>query len=339
MTLKFQVSEEGDGSFLEPEEVIDHTIEAFDTLLDDYDCNAISQKTYVSGLEQSIQSSPEFIDAYAHLANFYLASGKPKKALDIALRGLGVAHRLIPEGFHGQVSWGHFENRPYLRAMHAAVLAYVRLKKHVDAVQLIDRMLILNPNDNQGVRWLLGSEALSAKNYKVATHSFIAEARSYPPYHYELAYLHILHARWVEAATALRRGFHANLYIAEMIAGYFAPISLRVWHGGNLAEPETAKSYMEIYGERWDKRPDAVLFVRWLFNHSKVLSERAAILDCKERLKWERDVTARVKIVAEEQGLLSAIDDELSREIIVKQTNREGHSIDPWMDGFMRSAS
>lgn len=52
------------------------------------------------------------------------------------------------------------DNRPFLRALHGVALAHARLRRHRDAAAMMERLLAYNPNDNQGVRYLLGSEYL-----------------------------------------------------------------------------------------------------------------------------------------------------------------------------------
>lgn len=116
-----------------------------------------------------------FFDVHACIATHWHRQCKPKKALDAALLGLSISNRLIPEGFGGRIEWAHLDNRPYLRAMHVALLSYMRLRRHKDAVTLIELMLARNPNDNQGVRYLLGSEALRANDYDHARTLFEKE--------------------------------------------------------------------------------------------------------------------------------------------------------------------
>lgn len=268
---------------------------------------------------------------YAHIASHWHRQGKPKKALDAALLGLRVSNRLIPEGFAGRIEWGHLDNRPYLRAMHVALLSYMRLRRHKDAVTRIELMLARNPNDNQGVRYLLGSEALRAGDYDRAQAAYEAEADSYPPYFYELALCHMLREDWVAAATALRRGFAANLYIAEILGGNPNPVPLAIWHGTDLAEPEIAHDYMQMYGTLWHSQPDSFAFTRWLFNHPKVLAERVAILKCQEDLLWESDGGIREEIVTRKTELIDLIDDSLSAAIVTKrQEQRSRATIWPW---------
>lgn len=67
------------------------------------------------------------------------------------------------------------------------MLAYVRLRRHKDAVTLIDKMLAHNPNDNQGSRYLLRSEVLRGGDKERAVNIFDEYADDYPPYCYEVA--------------------------------------------------------------------------------------------------------------------------------------------------------
>ena len=51
--------------------------------------------------------------------------------------------------------WGHVDNRPFLRCMHGYGLCLWRLGRLDEAARVFDRMLWLNPSDNQGVRCLI----------------------------------------------------------------------------------------------------------------------------------------------------------------------------------------
>ena len=51
--------------------------------------------------------------------------------------------------------WGLFDNRPFLRCMHGSGLCFWRLGRERATATLFERMLWLNPADNQGIRFLL----------------------------------------------------------------------------------------------------------------------------------------------------------------------------------------
>jgi len=328
--LQFNV-QEGTGVFIYPNERLSPLLDEFDELLDSYQSGEMKTGRYVAELSRLIVQEPDFIDLHAHLSFSFYKQDKPKKALDAALAGLAIGNRFIPEGFDGLIEWHSLGNRPFLRAMHGAVLAYVRLRKHRDATILMNKMLAYNPNDNQGVSCLLGSEMLRSGDRYQAEKVFSEYADSYPPYFYELALTHILKSHWVEAATALRQGFSENSYISEILCGNPCPQPLAIWHGINLAEPDIAVDYIEMYGELWFRHPESLAFVRWLFNHSSVMAERAQWIKCSEELFSEHGLEARRRIMNRQQALLDGIDHQLSTKIIKKIQNQRGKEIWPWM--------
>lgn len=331
--LRFEIQEDF-GCFVYPDERFAPLQDEFDYLLDARQSGEVNDKCYIAELNRLIGQEPDLIDLHAHLSFVFLEQDKPKKALDAALTGQAVGNRLIPESFSGIIEWGYVENRPYLRALQGAMLAYVRLRRHKDAVTLINKMLAYNPNDNQGSRYLLGSEVLRAGDKERAANIFDEYADDYPPYCYELALLHFFNKDWVKTATALRHGFSANSYIAEMLCGNLLPQPLAIWHRTNFAEPETATDYIEMYGGLWFRHPEALAFVRWLFNHSSIMAERASLMKCSEDLFSERDVDARRNILDRHQRLLNGIDHRLSTKIVKKVRNRQGLEIWPWMYTF-----
>lgn len=333
MPLQFEAFDAESGAFLYPDDCYDGLLAEFDGLLDAHNSGELNDTRYLAALNRLLVEAPDFVDVHAHIASHLHRHGKPKKALDAALLGLSVSNRHIPEGFSGRIEWGHLDNRPYLRAMHIALLSYMRLRRHKDAVTIIELMLARNPADNQGVRFLLGSEALRAGDSDRARAVFEAEANGYPPYFYELALTHMLRNEWVSAATALRRGFAANPYIAELLGGNASPAPLAVWHGSSMAEPATACEYIQTYGMHWHNQPDSFVFTRWLFNHSKVLVERAEIMECKEAILWESDAATRRQFIERELLLIDSIDDTLSAAIVTKRKDRRGQTMWPWVHG------
>jgi len=58
-------------------------------------------------------------------------------------------------GFDGVMSWGWIDNRPFLRCMGGYGLCLWRLGKMTEATAVFERMLWLNPSDNQGERFNL----------------------------------------------------------------------------------------------------------------------------------------------------------------------------------------
>lgn len=94
------------------------------------------------------------IDAHAHLGNLEF-DGSPERALLHYEVGMRIGELSLPPDFDGVLIWGHIYNRPYLRCLHGYGLCLWRVGKLGEAQRVFERILSLNPNDNQGVRFCL----------------------------------------------------------------------------------------------------------------------------------------------------------------------------------------
>lgn len=329
MTVHFEI-EDGNGLFWYRDEHTD-VVQEFDDILDQYDANRLSEKDYMKQLMDMIDRNPEFIDGHVHLGYALLDQGKTKKALDACLRGISIGRNMIPSNFDGHIEWLWLDNRPFLRALRGAVLCYIRLRQRRNAVRIMENMLAWNPNDNQGVRFLIGSEYLRLGEIDKARSIFKNEAAHYPPYHYELALSYLQDREYVLAATSLRRGFVSNGYIAELLSGHSNPRILAIWHGSNLKQPEIAWDYVLQYKDLWQRSQITIAFLHWLYNHPEVLVERAAVLACQEELLWERDIWQRRNIGQRMDAIEDGIDDQLSTKIVIEHIDRTGRAIYPWL--------
>jgi tetratricopeptide (TPR) repeat protein len=95
------------------------------------------------------------LDAHAHLGNFAFNS-MPADAIRHYEVGLRIGELSLGRDFDGVLSWGFVDNRPFLRCMHGYGLCCWRLDRFEEAERTFDRMLWLNPSDNQGARFLIG---------------------------------------------------------------------------------------------------------------------------------------------------------------------------------------
>ncbi|HBH9166367.1 TPA: tetratricopeptide repeat protein, partial [Escherichia coli] len=182
-------------------------------------------------------------------------------------------------------------------------------------------------------RWLLGPELLRTGAHEQARHILQEHADEFSPYWYELGLLHFLNGELVKAATAFRRGFAANTYIAEILCGNLHPFPLAVWHNFS-GGPDTAEDYYATYHPLWGQYPEALLFVNWLYNHSSVLHERAEIIKCAEMLMQEDDFEICESILRQQEKLRERIDETLSEKIVQKCRNMNGEYIWPWILPF-----
>ncbi len=94
------------------------------------------------------------LDAHAHLGNFVFGLN-PQDALRHYEIGLRIGELSLGGDFNGLLPWSLVDNRPFLRCMHGFALCLWRLGRFSEAALVFQRMLWLNPSDNQGVRFLI----------------------------------------------------------------------------------------------------------------------------------------------------------------------------------------
>jgi hypothetical protein len=103
-------------------------------------------------LMETLGTDLRCIDAHAHLGNLVFDQS-PQHAMVHYEIGIRIGELSLPAGFDGLLVWGRIYNRPFLRCLHGYALCRWRLGKLTEAQQVFERILSLNPNDNQGVRF------------------------------------------------------------------------------------------------------------------------------------------------------------------------------------------
>ena len=91
------------------------------------------------------------VDAHGHLGSLEFERW-PERAIVHYEIGIRIGELSLPPGFDGVLVWGRIYNRPFLRCLHGYGLCLWRLGKLDEAQTVFERILSLNPNDNQGVR-------------------------------------------------------------------------------------------------------------------------------------------------------------------------------------------
>jgi tetratricopeptide (TPR) repeat protein len=104
---------------------------------------------------QALEICPDCADAYVLLAEH---APSRKEALELYEKGVAAGERALGERtFREQAGhfWGLLETRPYMRAREGLAQALWAAGRREEAVRHLQDLLRLNPNDNQGLRYLL----------------------------------------------------------------------------------------------------------------------------------------------------------------------------------------
>jgi tetratricopeptide (TPR) repeat protein len=106
--------------------------------------------------KKALKVSPLCADAYVLLAQE--TAGHLDEAIDMYRRGVEAGEKALGvAAFRENVGhfWGVLETRPYMRARHGLAQTLWAKGLHDEAVTHYWDLLRLNPNDNQGIRYVL----------------------------------------------------------------------------------------------------------------------------------------------------------------------------------------
>ena len=105
-------------------------------------------------LGKLLEADLRCLDAHAHLGNMAFRR-RPHWALIHYEAGVRIGELSLGDDFDGVLAWGPIDNRPFLRCMQGYGLCLWRLERWEEADRVFERMLWMNPSDNQGIRFLL----------------------------------------------------------------------------------------------------------------------------------------------------------------------------------------
>jgi len=155
--------------------------------------------------------------------------------------------------------WGVLETRPYMRARGELGEVLWDAGEKEAAIQNYREMLILNPGDNQGIRYILAAKLLEMGKMDMLKSLMEQCADEYSP---EIQYTRALIAYFEEAENAreiAEYAFETNRHVAGMLSGRVptVPVGDYVTLGGK----DQASSYVDANGTAWRQIPGAV---EWL---------------------------------------------------------------------------
>jgi len=104
------------------------------------------------------EEHPEDIDAVQHLCLALDALKREDESFELRQRVFRQLRQAFPASFsprQHRLQWGFIENRPFLRLYLSYGLALLRRGALTEAVGILEDLLSLNPDDNQGARGTL----------------------------------------------------------------------------------------------------------------------------------------------------------------------------------------
>ncbi len=172
-------------------------------------------------IKQALELDPDNADAYNYLAS---VEEDVDKALALYRQAIEAGERSLGKKFMEENKghfWGLIETRPYMRAK-AGLADCLYAKNRLNAtIEVYREMLELNPNDNQGVRYLLATLLLSKRDisdYELFIKNYEGEDSAI--WHYNNALYHFKKMGLsTKSDNELLKAYKFNKHVVEYMLG------------------------------------------------------------------------------------------------------------------------
>ncbi|MHB1493732.1 MAG: tetratricopeptide repeat protein [Thermoplasmataceae archaeon] len=209
---------------------------------------------------QALEISENCPDAYVILAEMERDNNKK---MELYTKGVKAGEKVLGKEIFDKDKghfWGITETRPYMRAMEGLATALWNSGQLDRTQEIYERLIELNPNDNQGNRYSLLLLYMYRKNFEKAKKILNQYDEDSAEWNYSKALLLFLTSGvTIESKNALKRAFKSNKYVPVVLLreGKLPPQSNYISPG----EPDEAISYVRGSGPLWLKNLEAL---KWL---------------------------------------------------------------------------
>jgi tetratricopeptide (TPR) repeat protein len=221
---------------------------------------------------QALQLSPDCAEAYNLLAQM---ETDLRKQLGLLEQGVAAGERAIGaenfEKWEGMF-WGMIETRPYMRCLLGVAELSWLLDDRPRSIATYQRMLMLNPGDNQGVRYML-STCLLEENTPQARAALQTLLSAYPDdaastwaFNRALLLFQAAGHATPQATRALKKALKANPHVLTYMLG-LKPMPRMLPEYIGFGDENEAIEYVAHALPAWALMPSALL---WLAQQMKV---------------------------------------------------------------------
>lgn len=191
---------------------------AFDLIIEAEDASTVKG---IKLAKKALELDPECVDAYNYLAN---TAENIDDAMHLFQKGMLIGRKALGEKFFEENSghfWGIHESRPFMRAKEGYAQTLIVKSDYDAAIREFKEMLVLNPHDNQGVRFLL-APLLLRRNYWQdydELHKNYEDDVSAAWVYNRALYLYLKFGSVARTVAALRKAIDTNPYVVELLIG------------------------------------------------------------------------------------------------------------------------
>jgi tetratricopeptide (TPR) repeat protein len=224
--------------------------------------DATNEEARGKTLEAALVKNPRHIDAIVELAQLY---DDDNTAFLFLSRAIEFGEENLEDELRNDAGhfWGLHHTRPFMRAKQAIAERYLESGELINAACEMEQMLRLNPNDNQGMRWILMEVYCRMDRLDDAEHLL----RKYPedgtPF---LPFTGLLiRFRKEGDSPELRRSLREQAdWNPHIVSRLMEPslISREVYTMFSPGSPEEANLYSQQFLSVWKAIPGAITWLR-----------------------------------------------------------------------------
>jgi tetratricopeptide (TPR) repeat protein len=210
---------------------------------------------------EALEYDPYCVDALMQVA--LLENRTPKKRVEKILAVIAKVEAHLGEKYFEENRghfWGLIETRPYMRALEMCVVL-LRVEDRVsEAIALCERMLDLNPGDNQGIRDTLLGLYLQTGNLEESRRMFDRYDSGFAVFAWGRVLERFLSGDLKGAGKALSQARKSNRYVSLYLTGQkFVPDAPPDYYSPG-AENE-AHYFLNQQALAWAEYPEAIVWL------------------------------------------------------------------------------
>jgi len=238
----------------------DATAKAQDVMYEAWD--RTTSRSRIALARKALGISPLCADAFVLLAE---EAGSIEEARDYYAKGVEAGELALgPKGFKQYAGhfWGFLETRPYMRARAGLASTLLQLGDVDGALTHYRDMLKLNPNDNQGIRYILAGCLLRQDNDSALKELLAAHEDGSAFWLYTRALVAFRESGDgdEQAAALVKDACSANEHVPAILAGR-KPAVISDDGYVTMGGPDEATYYVTECGPAWHRTPGAVAWL------------------------------------------------------------------------------
>jgi tetratricopeptide (TPR) repeat protein len=241
--------------------------QAEDLIYEAYELFPKNAEKALAKIEKALKLNPDCIEAYEWLANH---APDLEMHLDCLQTGIEIGMEIFG-GKYLEKNKGHFwgltETRPFMRCLQQLADAYLLSGNNIaDAVAILEMLLDMNPNDNQGARYQLLPALLELnedKKFNEYDKLFKDEKSTFLLFNRAL-FAFKTKGKCVASDNKLKAAIAANKYVAKKLLSKSQPRTMADSY--TWGDENEAKYYVIMAKRVWQKTTGAL---EWLASETK----------------------------------------------------------------------